>query len=70
MITSAQNGMQGIEWGSGRDLGPSYGSGFVAGILCGTQRLPRAEDLFQGQKSLAAGVPFDSTDQALVGIRS
>ena len=42
--------------------------GFFARILCGAKRSSGAEDLFQGQEGIASRVPFDPSDQTLVGI--
>jgi hypothetical protein len=42
--------------------------GFFARILCGAKRASGAEDLFQGQEGIASRVPFDPSDQTLVGI--
>src|SRR5207245_1743544 len=42
--------------------------GFFARILCGAKRASGAEDLFQGQEGIASRVPFDTSDQTLVGI--
>lgn len=52
----------------GTTLGRRGRDGFFARLFCGANGLSGTEYFFQGQEGIASGVPFDSSDQILVGI--